>query len=404
MTLKARLIGTAPALVSASTALNPQARGPTVAFAPPDDSGGAIVAETGPLSLDAAISALSAAEQSDEPAEPDADNAATDDDDPPEDEEATAEADADDAGDDEDTELEASDQEAGEDDAPEDDPASEEDAEDAEEEPEAPVIDPPKFWSAEEKALFAKAPPEVQEIIVAREAESSRQVSLAKEEAAKARKDAEIISAIGDKIDAELERARAIFQGKWDGVDWAQWAREAPQEAIAAKFEYDAEQAELQKLETAKAATEAETHRQFIQAETDKLAEAVPELADPTEGKARKTELVSMLTEDGFSAEDLKWAGAKELRIAWEALQYRKLKARTAANPPKPTQKPKQEPAKAAAAKPAPKPTTATVRPTAAPPPRKSVIQRRKAEVISTAMKSGRMDDAVAAMLALEGQ
>lgn len=357
-------------------------------------------AETGPLSLDDAISVLSAAD------EPEADEiAAAEEDEVPEDDEATAEADAD-AGDEEDTELEASDQEAGEDDAPEDDPASEEDAEDAEDEPEAPAIEPPKFWSAEEKAVFAKAPPEVQQVIVAREAEFSRQVSLAKEETARARKDAEIISEFGDKIGAVLERARTIFQGKWDGMTpevWMEWFDEDPQAATKAKAKYDFEQAELQKLETAQAATEAETHRQFIQAESLKLAEAVPALADATEGKARKSELVSMLSEDGFSADDLKWAGAKELRIAWEALQYRKLNARATANPPKTAAPKKTEPAKATAAKPAPTPTTATVRPTAAPPPRKSVIQRRKAEVVSTAMKTGRMDDAVAAVLAMEG-
>lgn len=398
MTFKTRLIGSAPALIGAQPATSMMLRGPAVAFAPPDDSGAAPVADTGPLSLDDAISVLSAAEEADAAPEPDADNAATDEDEDPEAEEATADADAD-AGD-EDTEIEASDQEAGEDDAPEDDPASDEAAEDETDEPAEPVVEPPTFWSAEEKAAFTKAPPEVQRIVAAKDAEYSRQVSLAKEEAATARREAGIIAEIGDKIGAELERARTVFQGKWDGVDWAQWAREAPQEAIAAKFEYDAEQAELQKLETAKAATEAEEHRQFIRAENAKLAEAIPDLADPAEGRSRKAELLNMLSEDGFSGDDLKWAGAKELRIAWEALQYRKLKAKAAANPPK-TTTPKQEPAKATAAKPAPKPITASVKPTAAPPPRKSVIQRRNRDVVKRALDSGRRDDVLAALEAI---
>ena len=378
MSLKTDTLGASRAVIASTLGgFNPMLRGPQVAFAPEDDHG----SDDGPLSEAEAISLLTADEAPEEEA-------------PAEEEEDTAEG-----ADDEDTEDEASDQEPGEDDAPdEDDPASEDEpAEDEEDEPETPAIDPPKFWSAEEKALFAKAPPEVQQVIAAKDAEYSRQVSLAKEEAAVARKDAEIIAEVRDKIDQTLERAQTIFQGKWDGVDWAQWAKDAPQEAIAAKFEFDAEQAELTRLQTAQAATAAEEHRQFIKAEGVKLAEAVPELADPVEGRNRKAALVNMLTEAGFSPDDLKWAGAKELQIAWEAYQFRQAKAKAKADPPKP--KPASAPAKVEAKKPA-----GPVRPAAAAPPRKSVIQRRKQEVVSKAMKTGRMDDAVEAMLALEGR
>jgi hypothetical protein len=383
MTLKSSLYGSTRAVLASPTGMfNPMLRGAQVAFAPDHDEGAA--SDNGPITEAEAISLLTAADEA-----PDGDA------EPEEDEEQGDEAEA--SADDE-SEDEAADQAAGEDDAPdEDDPASEDDsAEDEEAEPETPAIEPPRFWSAEEKALFAKAPPEVQQVIAAKDAEYSRQVSLAKEEAAVARKDAEVIAEVRDKIDATLERATQIFRGKWDGVDWAQWAKDAPEEAIAAKFEFDAEQAELHKLQTAQAATAVEEHRQFLQREGLKLAEAVPELADPTEGRNRKAALVNMLTEAGFTPDDLKWAGAKELQIAWEAYQWRQAKAKAKADPPKPKA---PEPAKAAA----PKKTAGSVRPAAAAPPRKSVIQRRKQEVVGKAMKTGRMDDAVAALMALEG-
>lgn len=387
MISKPALIGSASAVFSASTALNQQARGPTVAFAPPDDGGA--------LSIDAAISLLSEGEVTEEPAAEDVAAA----EDPEQEDETVAEDEAEPAEDDTE-ELEASDQEAVEDDAPEDDPASEEADEDVAEEPAEPVVDPPTFWSAEEKALFAKAPPEVQKIIAARDAESNRQVSLAKEEAAKARKDAQVISEFGDKITSELERARTIFQGKWDGVDWAAWARENADEAIAAKFEFDAEQEELRRLETAQAATEAETHRQFLATEAAKLKEAGHILADPEKGKAEKQRLIAYAQSANVPAESLQWAGAAELTILHKAMRYDELQARMVANPPKPATPKKPEPAKAPAAA-APKP-PGQVRPAAAAPPRKSVIQRRNADVIQRAMKSGRMDDAVAALKAIE--
>jgi hypothetical protein len=355
-------------------------RGPQVAFAPDNDGG----SSDGPLSMDDAISILTSDEA------PDGDTETED--------EAELEAADTEARDDD--EDEAEDQSAAEDDAPEqDDPASE-DSEDEDEEAEPdpePVVEPPRFWSAEERALFAKAPPEVQRIIVAREAEASRQVSLAKEAAAEARKESQVIAEFGDKIGEALERAQSIFTGKWDNIDWAQWAREDVSSYAAAKEEFEAEQAELTRLQAAHEAAQKETHRQFMATESVKLAEAVPELADPTEGRNRKAELVAMLREDGFSPDDLMWAGAKELRIAWEALQWRRANAKAKADPPKPAKTP--EPAKAKAPKPA-----GPVRPAAAAPPRKTVIQRRKAEVVGRAFKTGRMDDAVAAVLALEGK
>jgi len=372
---RARLFAT-----SAVSGYQPMLRGPAVAFDLGDD--------TGPLSVDAAVATLLSAE---EPEGPDEEQAEEADDEAPED----GDADEPEAGQDE--EIEAGDQPAAEDDAPEEEPASDE-APDEDEEPEpepAPAIEPPRFWSAEEKALFAKAPPEVQQLVAQKDAEAEKRVYQAKEEAAAARKDASVIGEFKSVIDQQIERAQTIFQGKWDGVDWAQWAKDNPQEAIAAKFEFDQEQEELHRLKTVQAATEAEEHRQFLIDERAKLADSGHVLADPVKGPAEKKALVEYAEGVGYTTTDLKWAGARELETLHKAMLWDRAQANAKANPPKP----KPEPAKAAPAKPA-----GPVRPAAAAPPRKSVIKRQNAETVSRAMKSGRMDDAVAALLVLEGK
>lgn len=284
---------------------------------------------------------------------------------------------------------EAGDQPEGEDDAPEEEPASD-DAEDDEDEPDPePVIDPPKFWSSEEKAAFAKAPPEVQKIIAAKDAEYSRQVSLAKEETAEARKEASVIGQVKTEIDKHLQRAQQIFQGKWDGIDWAQWAKDDVATYAAAREEYAAEQAEVQRLQTAQAATQAEEHRQFLRDEAAKLRDLGHPLVDPQKGTAEKQALLAYAQASGFQPNDLAWAGANELAILHKAMLYDKAQANLKASPPKLKTAP--TPAKAA-----------PVRPGAPPTPRRETASRQKREVVGRAFATGKMDDAVLAVLAME--
>lgn len=372
-----------------SVSLQPMLRGPAVAW----DREGAVAGDTGPLSLDDGVNLLTAGDVDDEPDTSDED---ADPDLEPDEEDA-------DAGDPpaETDEDEASDQEADGDDAPdEDDPASEEDPdEDAEDEPAEPAIAAPQFWSAEEKAVFAKAPADVQLLVVAKDQAAEKRVYEAKEEAAQARKDASVISQMKEIVDQQVRNAEEIFRGKWDGVDWAAWAKEDPQEAFTAKIEFDEEQKALEQLRTAQAATEAEEHRTFLRNENAALRDAGHVLADPAKGRDERARLVSYAETAGYSRDDLKWAGAKELTTLHKAMLYDELQAKVKADPPKPTPKPK----------PAPTPPKAivkpgAVKPGAAPPPRKQTMQRQRAETVQKAMRTGRMDDAVAAVLAIEGK
>lgn len=333
-----------------------------MAFEAPETEGAA----EAPLSVNDALSLLDASD--DDLASDEGDKA-----------EPAAEADEDD---------EASDQEADGDDAPdEDDPASEDDPdEDDGDEPAEPAIDAPEFWSAEEKALFAKAPPEVQLLVAAKTAEAEKRVYSAKEEAAAARKEASTIGEVRQLVDQQLERAQSIFQGKWDGVDWAQWARDNPTEAFQAKLEHDAEMEELTTLQATQAATAAEEHRQFLRAEHAKLVETRHPLADPEKGKDNKRALIEYLTAKGAKPEDLRWAGAFELEIAHKAMLYDKAQERLATKPPKePTEK---------------KP--ASLKPAGPPPSRRETRAKQIKSVAGRAYKTGRLNDAVALLDALE--
>lgn len=356
MTLKSDILGSTRA-VSGTIAggFAPMLRGPQIAFAPDGEEGAP--ADDGPLSVDDATLSLLSAEDED----------------------------SDDEGDEE---IPADDQAADGDDAPdEDDPASEDDAEEDEDDaPAEPASKAPEFWSAEEKAIFAKAPPEVQQLVAVKTAEAEKRVYAAKEETATARKEASVIADVSAAIDQQLERAKTIFQGKWDGVDWAQWAKDAPEEAFAAKFEFDAEREELDKLQTAHAATEAEEYRQFIKAEGEKLVEANHPLADPVKGKAEKQALLAYAQTVGFDPSDLKWAGAKELVVLHKAMAFDRVTARLATKPAK-------EPASKAAP---------AVRPSSPAAPRKSIVAQKRASVVGRAFKTGKMDDAVTALLAME--
>lgn len=359
-------------------------RGPAVAFAPDTETGAS--AESGPLRIDDAVSLLSAMGDegpTDEPdGDPEADDGADDGDEDGEDAE------------DDDTEDEADDQPADGDDAPDDDDPASEDADEDEREATAadPVVDPPTFWSAEEKALFAKAPPEVQKVIAAKDAEYSRQVSLAKEEASEARKDAAIIGEINAAVAKHLDRAASIFQGKWDGMNWAQLAQDDVTSYAVYQEQYKAEQAELQRLQTAYAATAAEEHRQFLKSEGQKLRDAGHLLADPQKGPETKRRLVAYAEAKGYAPTDLQWAGARELDTLFKAMLYDEARAKPLKSAPKP---------KTAPAKPAPK-TAASVRPSTPPPARRETASRRTREVVGRAFASGKMSDAVQALLAME--
>lgn len=223
-------------------------------------------------------------------------------------------------------------------DDPEDDPAIEDEDADEVDPEEGPAIDAPASWDAEERAEFAKLPPETQKIVLARETERDRRVSKALQEASDARKGAEQqasgIAEYKANLDQLVNRARAQFGASWDNVDWQAWAQKDPDAALRGHFQMQAEQAELGRLEKAQKDAEAVEFQNFITAEAAKLKDVAPHLADPKEGLARRQAVSKYLLESGVPEPSLKFISALELSIAdkarrWDEAQAKMAKPRT---------------------------------------------------------------------------
>lgn len=260
---------------------------------------------------------------------------------------------------------------------------AEEPAETEEPDPEVPAIDAPKSWDAEARKRFAELPRDVQETIAAREADRDRAVSQANQKAnevtQQAQKAMEGFGQLKAQIDQTLEVALPTFKSRWEGIDWVQWTRDDPMAALEGKALYEQEQAQLSELQAARTNAEAAEHRQHVTTEATKLAELAPDLVDPAKGPERKREVGMFLLSQGYTQEQLKWTGAADLAIAYDAMRYRALqdKARAELTKPKPA-----------------KPATPAVKPAASQP--RTSQQRSVEQLRARLTKSGSIEDAVA--------
>lgn len=289
------------------------------------------------------------------------------------------------------------------------------------EEQSQPPIDPPHFWSAEDKAAFAEAPRHVQEKIVAYEAnrnaaaaraiqEAREETKRAQEAAETARKALEERQAEKQRIDAVLERADQVFASKWpDTIDWvatlnnlvAQHGQdEGFRQYTLLKAEHEAETQQLQQLRAAKQDAEEKAKREakerieaerraFTERQFAELKQREPELVDPQKGPERLQKLVTYLGMGGVTQEQLQDAGAFELSLAYKAMKYdeAQAQARQAAAKQPQTNKPKPQ-------------GTPPVKPSA-PAPVVPQQQRRVQEREARFAKSRSVDDAAALILSL---
>lgn len=227
-------------------------------------------------------------------------------------------------------------------------------------EPAKPAVDPPPFWSAENKELFSKLPAEIQEAISTVETQRASASSKAIQESAEAKKAAETertrLVQLNEQLATILPKAETTFRSRWEGADWVKLATEvgADQYAIL-KAQYDQEREELSQLHVARNETERATLAQFIQEEATKLSTVCPDLADPKEGAARKEQLGKFLIGSGIQPDNLARITAAEAAIAYDAMRWRQsqAKAKELAAKPKsapPPQKPASKPSAAPAA------------------------------------------------------
>jgi len=242
---------------------------------------------------------------------------------------------------------------------------------------------PPPHWNAEERAVFAKAPPELQDAILAQEGKRETVLQRQKQEAAQARQQveaerAEVQNSV-QYLDALLPHAMQTFQTRWAGIDWSRLPDEVgADQAFKLKAEFDNEVAQIQRLSAEQNRAESDRHRAFVASETEKLRTEVPDLVDPKEGRQRVAALGTFLVREGFSPDRLALMSAKEAAIAYDAMRWRQAEAAAKNKVNKPAQ-------------PAPR---ATVRPTAAQSARSSTTKADDA--MKRLARSGRIDDAVA--------
>lgn len=382
MTAKTLLTaGASPRAMFYANVSNPLLRGPQVAYAPDD----------GALSVEQAISALRqpAAEPEQPAAEVEAPESA------PEAVEPEAEAPPEPESEAEPTAEDLPDPEA---------VIEEPEVTEPESDPAAPVIAAPRSWDAAERATFATLPPAAQEIISKREAERDRAVSKAQQEAATARKTAEVdlanLAQYKTTFDQIATRANQVFADRWANVDWVTLARNDPAAYTVAKAEYDAHASELQRVQDAQAAAskvqqqeEQVRFQNYLREEFGKLGEIAPALADPKSGAEKRSQVAKFLLDQGIPQEALERISAVEMALAHDAMQFRQLKAQgkavVAAKPAAQAPRPAAAPAKAAA-------------PSAAPPARPT-RQRSTETAMARLSQSGKTEDAMAVLRAMRG-
>ena len=247
--------------------------------------------------------------------------------------------------------------------------------------PKEPAIDPPRSWTREEKADFAKLPRETQERLAEREQQREadfrrRQNDAASEQKAleadrraaaeQAKQATEARQRYEQGVEQYFNAATSFLAGNFADVktwdDARKLALEDPiryNEWNVVRQQAEAAQNELnrQRAENARAAEEEKRKRQhegvesfkaYVKAEQDKFLAAAPEFADLKRAPQLQAETRAMLIDDfGVTPEELKalWVDGAPMSfheftgpaLIRDALLYRKAKKAVAG---KPAQKP----------------------------------------------------------------
>lgn len=246
--------------------------------------------------------------------------------------------------------------------------------EEAEVEPdEGPAVDPPHFWSKEEKEQFSSWPRDVQEAVKAKMDDNERYINTQKMEVAEAKKsaakEAEQLSAIAKRVEAAASAAESRFGDKWDWFTPAEQARlagENQSEYIRLKALYDADLYTAREATAARDATERLEREKWVAEQAEQLRSALPELFTP-EGKKLGEDLKDYLKSTGAGDEDLAELSAGAWVIAHKAMLYDKAKA----------------------AKPIVKKTAPTTMPSKAPPPARETVQQAQRKARDNAISNG---------------
>jgi len=203
---------------------------------------------------------------------------------------------------------------------------------------EMPPIEPPRSWTKDEKERFNSLPRETQEYLAQRETERDREIRQRQNEAADARKaiEAERQRTEQTRLQYEsalpvlLEQLSAVQLGQFGDIrtmdDVTRLSTEDPLRYI--QFQAHREKVARVEMEIQAAqqrqVAEAQTHlHAFMQKESAKLIERVPELADKEAFKKVSDSAVNTLQELGFSRDELGklWSGEAGISLHDHRLQ-----------------------------------------------------------------------------------
>jgi hypothetical protein len=183
--------------------------------------------------------------------------------------------------------------------------------------PETAPIEPPQFWTKEAKEHWDAIPAETQKYLATREAERDAEVRRSQNTAAETRQQAE-------RLAGEIAQERAYLTqhlvpaiqavNQRLSVDYspeglAELARTNPAEWAAKVAERDNLIAMSQQLQ----AEQNRTDQIAIQGEMARLVAAVPEMADPAQGRKAMADWASLAVEKGFTQQEM--AAVKDHRV-----------------------------------------------------------------------------------------
>lgn len=207
---------------------------------------------------------------------------------------------------------------------------TEETVDQADDEP-VPVVDPPLYWSAENKDKFASLPPDLQEVLKTEWQNGERVTNQKMEEAAVARKAAEkeakTLAEINERVSAATEVAERAFGDKWAGATpqwWADLARDNPENYTTYKAQFDADQYMLQQAKAAREQAEQVQRDNWMREQAVQLKTLIPPLADPKAGKQVSEEITRYMLDRGVPEQALSDIAAVGYEFAWKAMQWDK--------------------------------------------------------------------------------
>lgn len=213
-------------------------------------------------------------------------------------------------------------------------------------EPAPSAIEPPQSWSAEDRAVFAKLPPEAQAIVQRRESERDRLIQTRTQEIADERKAhaaereamttqrSHYLNSLQQLAAIVLPEAQALAQ-----VNWQQLAQDNPSEYVRLAAQRDglrervnAIGAQMQQAQADQQAEQQKLATTLVAEQKKLLSIKIPDFADPDKGKALAADLSKWLGSQGFGdAEIGQVVDHRLIAVAHKAMLYDKAEAARAA-------------------------------------------------------------------------